>query len=1396
MPRSMTGSPPAIAVAGRHPIVGIGASAGGLDACSRLLEALPAETGLAFVLVQHLDPTHQSELAPLLARAAAMPVLQASDGQAVEPGHVYVIPPGAVLTIEAGRLRLAARPPPSGPTTLIDQFLESLAADRGPLAIGIILSGTGSDGAHGIAAIRAAGGRTFAQDPASAEHRGMPLAAIQTGCVDVVLPPGGIGRALAALPIERAHEVTASGRVSAAPVSDEAAALDEVTALLHRATGVDFGRYNRATLVRRIGRRQRRHHLDSAVSYLALLRREPYEIQALYQDVLIHVTGFFRDPAIADAISSSLLPALLRDRSPGRPLRIWVAGCATGQEAYSMAISAQEAAETLQAGTSVQIFASDLSDRALEIARCGVYPPTISREMAPERLDRFFTAVEGGYQVRQSLRDVCVFARHDVTRDPPFSHLDLISCRNVLIYLAPALQERVLRAFHYALAPGGRLVLGKAETVGGLETLFAPSDRKHKIYVRQPAPTQVYTDFPQRPPGAGRSLRPEPIPTMLPKPQTTAEVQQVLEQGILTAFGRASVLVTEQLEVLHVGGPTAPYLTVPTGGPTANLLQLAHADLRLDLGRALRTARRTGRAVRQFGRTLRHEDRTLVVDLHVIPLDGRAGGPPLYLIAFAPVDEPRRSRARRPVQSNTPASDPSAPGDAGATPDAEARIEELERELRETRDYVEAVVEEQGAANADLQTAYEEILSSNEEYQSTNEELETAKEELQSLNEELTTVNEELQQRNAELAELNGDLTNLLESVEIPIVLLSADLRVRRYSPEAERLLHLKPAHIGRSISQFRPPPLPNDLSALARRAMDENVVQTRELLDDEGHWRELRVRPYRAADGSISGTVLALVDIDQLKRSLDLMSHARDYSEAVVETALEPLLILDDELQVKRATKAFYRVFTLAPDAVLGRRIAELGGGDWDIPALNERLREVRDDGRPFEGYELTHEFRGIGRRTLRINGRRLVEPGRDTRDVLLALSDVTERRLGEERLRQAAKMQAVGQLAGGVAHDINNAMTAVLGFATFLLQSLARDDQRRADVLQIVQSAERAANTTRQLLAFSRQQFSQPVVVDVNASVSDLEPLLRRLLGADAEVHVALGHPGGHVSVDRAELEQTLVNLALNARDAMPQGGKLVVETARIVVEEPRTTEYPGLVVPEGAYVRLSIRDTGVGIPPEVLPRVFEPFFTTKPVGRGTGLGLASVYGIVKQSGGFVWVESEVGRGTVFTIDLPEVPAAESSPTSAADPPAMARSAATVLVVEDEEMVRAWAARVLRELGYTVLEAGDGMQALQILEAHADPIALVLSDVVMPAMSGPALGAHLATLRPGTPMLFMSGYAQDEILGRGLLEEHQPLLHKPFGTAALATAIRSLLDAKAPGLDSVAVAANHAAG
>jgi two-component system CheB/CheR fusion protein len=1373
---------------GHTSVVGVGASAGGLDACSRLLHALPPATDLAFVVLQHLDPTHPSELAALLGRATTMPVRQASDGQAVEPGHVYVIPPTAVLSIEGGRLRLAPRPPPSGPATVIDQFLESLATDQGALAVGVILSGTGSDGARGIAAIQAAGGRTFAQDPATAEHCGMPQAAIDTGCADLVLSPDHIAQALAGLPVEETHQPMGPGSGSAAPASDEAVALDEVTALLQHATGVDFGRYKRATLVRRIGRRQRRHRLDSAVSYLALLQREPDEVRALYQDVLIHVTHFFRDPVSFDAVSSSVFPSLLRDRSSGHPLRIWVAGCATGQEAYSMAISALEAAETLQPGTAVQLFASDLSDPALEVARRGVYPATISREMTAERLERFFTVVKGGYQVRASLRDCCVFTRHDVTHDPPFSRIDLVSCRNLLIYLASPLQERVLRAFHYALVPGGILVLGEAETVGGLEALFAPSDRKHKIYRRQPAETQVHTDFPRHPSGAGHNSTMEARPIMPPTAQVTDDLQQVVEQGIVAAFGLASALVTEKLEVLHIRGPAAPYLNVPDGAPTAHLLRLVHADLKLEVGRALRTAHRTGRVVRRFGCALRQENRTLIADLHVIPVAGTGGADPLYLVAFASVDEPRQRRDGRALRLDTPSSLPGDAGSPGPGSGPGSRIEELERELGELRGYVDTVVAEKETTNAELQAAYEESLSSNQEYQSTNEELETTKEELQSLNEELKTVNDELEQRNGALAELNGDLTNLLESVEIPIVLLSADLRIREYSPEAERLLRLKPADKGRPIGKCRLSALPNDLAALAQQVMDQNVVQARKLLDDDGQWRELRLRPYRAADGTVTGVVLALVDIDQLKRSLDLVSRARDYSEAIVETAPEPLLILDDELRVKTANNAFYRAFKLAPATVLGQPIAELGGGDWDIPALNDLLSDllsvVRHDGRHVDGCEVTHEFRELGRRTLRISGRRIVEPAQRSRNVLLALSDVTEQQVGEARLRQAAKIQAVGQLAGGVAHDINNAMTVVLGFAEFLLAGLPPDDPRRADVLQIVHSAESAANTTRQLLAFSRQQLSQPVVVDVDPFVRGLEPLFQRLLGAHAEVRMSLGAPGCGIRADRAELEQTLVSLALNARDAMPTGGTFTVETTRRVLEQDGATEFPGLVVPNGVYVRLSISDTGVGIPPEVLPRVFEPFFTTKPVGRGTGLGLASAYGIVKGSGGFIWAESEVGRGTTFMIDLPEVaPVPSDGPAAAAAmPAALAPNEEAVLLVEDEAMVRAWVARVLRELGYTVLEAGDGAEALGLLEARGTSVALILSDVVMPVMSGPALAARLAELYPGTPILFMSGYAQEDIVGQGLPEAGHPLLCKPFTPAALAAAVASLLHVKTP--------------
>jgi signal transduction histidine kinase len=528
---------------------------------------------------------------------------------------------------------------------------------------------------------------------------------------------------------------------------------------------------------------------------------------------------------------------------------------------------------------------------------------------------------------------------------------------------------------------------------------------------------------------------------------------------------------------------------------------------------------------------------------------------------------------------------------------------------------------------------------------------------------------------------------------------------------------------------------------------------------------------------------VLALIDVDRIKQAMAAVASARDFSAATVETVQEPLLILDTHLRVLSANRAFYQTFRLSPERVEQVMLTDLDAGNWNVGELVASLDEIRTKGMAFEGLEISHDFERIGPRVVRINGRRIVQPGSNTENILLALEDVTERKFIEQRLLQAAKMQAVGQLASGVAHEVNNQAQAILGFSTFVHESLDVQDPRRSDLEQVIKAATRSGEIAQGLLAFSRQKQFHPEVLDVETVVASVETLLCRIMGPNIEVAVSVDAEVGQVEADRALLEESLVNLALNARDAMPEGGRLLVRASSIVVDDDYASHHEA-GVRHGPYARIEVIDSGVGMDAATQARLFQPFFTTKPAGQGTGLGLASVYGTVTQCKGVVCVESAPGRGTTFTIDLPQVRGTMHSIPGDAPTEVAPRGSETILVVEDEEMIRSWTRRVLRQLGYTVLEAREGAEALRIIQEEGNLIQLVLSDVLMPGMDGRELGQRMTMVRPGLPLLYMSGFTEEEVARQGWLGPNQPLLAKPFGGAALASKIREMLDTQAAGL------------
>jgi two-component system CheB/CheR fusion protein len=831
------------------PVVGVGASAGGLDAFTKLLKNLPANTGMAFVLIQHLDPKHVSLLPELLARATAMPVVEISDGTRIAPNHVYVMPPNYSLAMLHGVLHLMPRPDEHGKHLPIDDFLRSLAEDRQSNAIGVILSGTASDGTLGMKAIKAEGGITFAQSEDSAEYDGMPHSAIAAGHVDFVLAPEDIGKELVRIarhPYLRLDETGPRGEL----VSEGGDNLNKIFVLLRSRTGNDFTYYKHSTIRRRIKRRMVLHQLEKMEDYVKYLQKQPGELDALFQDILINVTSFFRDPETFEALKQEVFPILTEKRPADHPLRIWVPGCSTGEEVYSLAITLLEFLGDRSSNLQIQIFASDIDDKAIDKARQGVYPEAIRDNIAPGRLQRFFIKTPSGYQISKTIRDMCVFAVQNVIKDPPFSRLDLICCRNLMIYLGAILQKKVLYTFHYALLPGRFLMLGTSETIGSFADLFATVDKKNKIYTKKSAATLPGYDFTipahVAPPPAADQTTPARAPSGL-------DLQHEAERLILNAYGPPGVIINQDMQILHFRGQTGPYIEPSPGSASLNLLRMARQDLVMELRAAVHQAVKARSQARKEGVRIRDADGYRIVNLQVLPLAAEGAVEPHYLVLFEPGSEVTTV----------------APENAKAPDTTEnLRIQALEQELLSNREYMQSIIEEQEATNEELQSANEEIQSANEELQSTNEELETAKEELQSTNEELSTINEEHENRNQELMNSNNDLANLLASVEVAIVILSDDLSIRRFTPTAKSLLNLIDADIGRPIGNIRPNVSVPDLEHRVRQVIATMSVQSIEVQDSNGRYYALSIRPYKTMDNRIEGVVMSFINIDSTKEA------------------------------------------------------------------------------------------------------------------------------------------------------------------------------------------------------------------------------------------------------------------------------------------------------------------------------------------------------------------------------------------------------------------------------------------------------------------------------------------------------------------------------------------------
>ncbi|HXV62322.1 MAG TPA: chemotaxis protein CheB [Vicinamibacteria bacterium] len=932
-------------------IVGVGASAGGLEALGDLFASIHFD-GMAFVIVQHLAPHHESLLAELLSRSSKISVTTAADEVRVEPNHAYVIPPNTDLGIMHGVVHLIEARSGHGPRQPIDFFFRSLAEDQGSSSIGIILSGTGTDGTLGLKAIKAAGGLTFVQEPSSAKYDGMPRSALASGHADYCLAPREIAEELTRISRHPALALLPKPPTPAPAVQEQ---LGKLFFLVRSEFGNDLTSYKLSTLERRIERRMTMHKIATLRDYLKFVQSSPQELAALYKDMLITVTNFFRDHEPFEALKDRVFPRLIEERGPNAPIRVWVPACATGEEAYSIAICLLEFLEKKGSDPRVQIFGTDIDVDSIQHARRGVYPQNIALDVSADRLNRFFVKKDNDYQVSRRVRDTVVFSNQNILKDAPFSRLDLVSCRNLLIYLQPSAQRKVLRTLHYSLNPIGFLLLGTSESVGDSPDLFSLVDRRTKLYARKPFASSGALDIafgmPATPDVAQPAAATRPI----------VNLQTLSDRKVLELYGPPGVIVNEHLEILHFRGHTGAYLDPMPGAASFNVLRLARPELHMELKRAIN--RGLSEQVRVTTEvTFHHDGKASAVALDVVPIQEPETKTRCLLVMFHELTPPKEVPVVAVDGDVAPSLAPLA-----------HRIQELERELALTKEYLQDTIEEKESTNEELKSANEELQSSNEELQSTNEELETSKEEMQSTNEELTTVNDELQNRMAELSQISDDLHNVLSGTDNAVIIVGMDLRIRRYTASAEKLLNLVPGDVGRSISHID--------AFVGGASVEQRVSEViasltpveEEILCTNHRYYALRIVPYKTLDHAIRGAIVSLVDIDVRKKATEITRDVGLYAERFLGAIGHPLLILDAKLRIVWANDPYYERFQVTVEETVGSNFPKVWAQPRNDASLREALERTLAEGTPFRDLRVRHLFQEGRERTLRMGGSRI---------------------------------------------------------------------------------------------------------------------------------------------------------------------------------------------------------------------------------------------------------------------------------------------------------------------------------------------------------------------------------------------------------------------------------------
>ncbi len=1345
-------SPPRLS----FPVVAIGGSAGGLEAFQAFFNAMPPEPGMAFIIVQHLPPDRESLIAEILSRHTSMPVLTIENGMMVQSNHVYVIRPGRTLTLRGGRLHLAESTHRPGHGRPVDDLFRSVAEEQRERAICIIMSGMGSNGTAGTEAIKAVGGLAIAQDPESAKFPSMPRHLIDSHHADMVLRPEEMPNAL----IGYARHFYATGEGEGLQRNDHA--LGEILTILRTRARHDFTGYKKATVLRRIQRRMGLAQLNTLPDYVISLRQNPAEISALVDDLMIHVTGFFRDPDAWEVLRNMVVLPLIREKEQEGTIRCWVTACATGEEAYSLAMLLHEAADAERKVLDIKVFATDMAERTLSRARSGIYPGGIESGITPERLERFFDREDSVYRIKREIRESVVFAPQNVTQDPPFSRLDICTCRNLLIYLEPDLQERVLSLIHFGLVEGGTLFLGSSETVSTAEALFTPIDKRFRIYRRVGPTRHGLLDFPRPafPPYSD-------LERAVLRTGTKATLSQITNRILLDRHTPAAVTIDRQNRVAYFHGKTDEFLTQPVGEPTRDLMALVREPIR----GAVRTALQKAMADNQ-SHTVRDgfidtpEGRERIVVTAELLDEKQAPG--CYLVSFH--------------------KQPELPPPTAAETNGDGLSRHLQEEIDRIRDELQSTVEELQSSNEELRAANEETMSINEELQSSNEELETSKEELQSLNEELVTVNAQLQSKMDELESTTSDLSSLLTSTSIAVVFLDVHFRIRQFTPAISDLIDLIPSDVGRPLKdlakKFNDPTLLPDCAEV----LGKLVPRETEVLSESGQYYLRRIHPYRTTDNRITGIVITFIDVTGRKRVEESLRASEERLRLLIEGARDfAMILLDPEGRIATWNIGAERLLGYTEREVVGQSGALLLPGEgrdaaWEMELVqaarkgkaSEDKRHIRKNGTEFWGSGILHAI--------------YHSPGKVSGYVKV-LRDDTPRRARDEQRDEAARRDQQGRLdaewATGLrdrflavlSHELRTPLSAILIWSQVLRTEGTTEEQRQQGLKAIEQSAEAQKQLLNELLDTSRiasgkiQLQLQPTHIQelIESTVHTIRPNAETV---GVEIDLNLPEADIVTAIDPDRIRQVLVNLLTNAIKFNSHPGRIAISLRQTAQD-----------------VLIQLEDTGRGITPEFLPHVFDPFSqqdqeSTRSHG-GLGLGLAISKQLVELHGGTIRAASPgLDMGSTFTIRLPLIRTTAPAAIQKSGPPPEIPRGSRILVIEDDEPTRIALVQLLERSGGEVTALASGAEAVATFERVRPQ--LVVSDVGLPGEDGFSLMRRLRDwedkqqLAP-TPAIALTAFAREDDQLHAIVAGFQQHVSKPVDGEFLLRIIAGYLAAPA---------------